>query len=265
MLSVSSIGILFIRSGIIILAFFGCALLWVLSEPILPQSFLSSGLRVGVCAWLLLHAWDFSMRIGKPGGWLNRVLTDRAHQVNSGSVPMADASSLKTQDIDEKYFAQVAQEMRQDFMDDGPWVKACALAQGDELRQKSFYVELRARKLFKDHEAEVRRVHDADELNRKISQEAAHKLHRPEEAKRRRRLGFCAGIVTFCGMVAPGIGHSDFDYAFELQNLLIGVFYVGWVIIVVMWWKNRLWWKNHLLPGQPKHENVSTESVDHQT
>lgn len=259
MLTVSRTGILAIRAGIIIFAFFGCALLWALTQPILPPTFLGSGLRVGVCAWLLLHAWGFSMRIGEPGGWLNRVLTDRAHQVNPGSVPMADATSMATQDIDEKYFAQVAQEMKQDFLDEGPYAKACALAQGDELRQKSSYVELRARKLFKEHEAEVSRVYEADELNRKISQEAAGKLHQPEQEKRRRRLGFCAAVVTFCGMAAPGIALSDFDHASELGNLLIGVFYVGWVVIVVMWWKNRLWWKNLPPQGLPKQQHGSTE------
>lgn len=257
--TVSRTGVLAIRAGIIILAFFGCALLWVLSEPILPQTILGSGLRVGLCAWLLLHASDFSRRIGEPGGWLNRVLTHRARQVNPASVPMADAASIETQDIDEKHFAQVAQEMRRDFMDDGPRAKACALAQGDESRQMSLYVELRARKLFKEHEAEVRRVHDEDELNRKISQEAAGKLHQPEQEKRRRQLGFCAALVTFCGMVAPGIALSDFDHAIELGNLLIGVFYVGWVVIVVMWLKNRLWWNNRQFPNLPKHQRESTD------
>jgi len=178
---------------------------------------------------------------------------------------MADAARIKTEDIDEKFFAQVAQEMRRDFMVDGPWAKACALAQGDESIQKSLYVELRARKLFQEHEAEVSRVHDAEILNRKILQEAAGKLRKPEQAKHRRRLGFCAALVTFCGMVAPGIAHSDFDYALELANLLIGVFYVGWVLIVVVWWRNRLWWKNRLPQRLPKQKDVSTKSVDRQT
>ena len=178
---------------------------------------------------------------------------------------MADAARIKTEDIDEKYFAQVAQEMRQDSMVDGPWAKACALAQGDESRQKSLYVELRARKLFQEHEAEVSQAHDAEILNRKILQEAAGKLHQPERAKHRRRLGFCAALVTFCGMVAPGITHSDFDYAVELANLLIGVFYVGWVLIAVVWWKNRLWWKNLLPQGLSKQQHISTKPVDRQT
>ena len=178
---------------------------------------------------------------------------------------MSDAAGIKTQDIDEKYFAQVAREMRQDFMDDGPWAKACAVAEGDESKQKSLYVEYRARKLFQKHEAEVRRAHDADELNRKISQEAAGKLRQPEQAKRRRRLGFCAALVTFCGMVAPGVSLSDFDSATELGNLLIGVFYVGWIVIIVMWWKNRLWWKTYLPQDRPKQQQASTEPSDHQS
>ena len=259
MRTVSSIGILVFRSGIMILALFGCALLWVLSEPILPRSILGSGLLVGVCAWLLLHAWEFSKRVGNPGGWLNRVLTVRVHKVNPASVSMADAAGLKTRDIDEDYFAQVAQELKQDFMDDGPWAKACALAQGDDSRQKSFYVELRARKLFKEHVVELRRARDAEKLNRKTLREDARKLSQPEQDERRRRLGICAALITFCGLAAPSIGASDFEHAFELRNLLIGVFYVGWVIIGVTWWRNRLWWKNQSLPGQKKQQNVSTD------
>ena len=60
--------LLLIRSGIVILAFFGTAFLWLVSDAILPQNLL---INVVLGAWsiaLFFLFWDFSMQLGQSGG-----------------------------------------------------------------------------------------------------------------------------------------------------------------------------------------------------
>ncbi len=64
--------LLLIRSGIIILAVFGTAFLWLVFDAILPENLL---VNVLLGAWSIAFFflfWDFSMRLDQPGGLLNR-------------------------------------------------------------------------------------------------------------------------------------------------------------------------------------------------
>lgn len=258
MLTVSRAGVLAIRAGFIILVFLGVALLIGLSKAILPESFLGGAIRYGVGVLLIFHALDFSKRIGEPGGWLNRVLADRAREVKPASVLMTDAAGLDTQDIDDDYFAKVAKEMNQDFTDEGPWAKACALAQGDESKQKSLYVELRARKLLGEHEAERKRVREKNDAKQHLLKEAVNVARLPEQLKRLHTWRWFTQITWF---LSSGVWSEHLeDNGIDPGDIWVLYMMIGFVVIHLLF----KWRKNHLMKGQPKHQNVSTTSADHQ-
>jgi len=104
--------LLLIRSGIIILAFFGTAFLWLVSDAILPQNLL---INVVLGAWsiaLFFVFWDFSMQLGQPGGLLNRTTED------------------------DWVFNSAAAELEADQQDASLWTKVFAGANGAEARRE---------------------------------------------------------------------------------------------------------------------------------
>ena len=113
--------LLLIRSGIIILAFFGTAFLWLVSDAILPQNLL---INVVLGAWsiaLFFLFWDFSMQLGQPGGRLNRVSKD------------------------DWVFDSAAAELEADLQDALLWAKVFAGADGAEARREAIHIRLMAK------------------------------------------------------------------------------------------------------------------------
>ena len=247
MVAMNRTGILIIRAGVIILALFGISLLLVLSEPFLT-GLIGGAIRAVACFSLFIYAWDFSKRIGEPGGWLNRAPKTGGHQANPTPDRMTNAASLKTQDIDESYFGQVAQEMKQDHRDEGLWTKAYALAQGDRSRRKSLYVEMRARKLFGEHETEVRRAqedreaevrfnHDVDVSNRKILRQLENRTHRQREKPlnphfwRSRSQACIAWVIIIWFVLMPVLAATGISATDELLGAFFWLSLAGFFVI----------------------------------
>jgi hypothetical protein len=114
--------LLLIRSGIIILAFFGTAFLWLVSDAILPQNLL---INVVFGAWsiaLFFVFWDFSMQLGQPGGLLNRATKD------------------------DWVIDSAAAELEADQQDASLWTKVFAGANGAEARREAIYIRLLAKR-----------------------------------------------------------------------------------------------------------------------
>jgi hypothetical protein len=115
--------LLLIRSGIIILAFFGTAFLWLVSDAILPQSPL---INVVFGAWsvaLFFLVWDFSMQLGQLGGLRNRVPKD------------------------DWVFDLAATELEADQRDEALWAKLFVRADGAQARREAIDIRLMAKQL----------------------------------------------------------------------------------------------------------------------
>ena len=120
--------LLLIRSGIIILAFFGIAFLWLVSDAILPESRLVKVLLGTWSVALFFLFWDFSMRLGEPGGLLNR--TPR----------------------DDWGFDSVTAELEADQRDEEIWAEVFARADGAEARREAIDIRLMAKRLKREAE-----------------------------------------------------------------------------------------------------------------
>ena len=115
--------LLLIRSGIIILAFFGIAFLWLVSDVILPDNLF---VNVLIGAWsiaLFFFFWDFSVQLGQSGGLLNRVPKD---------------------DWD---FDIAAAELEADQRDEALWAKLFVGADGAQARREAIHIRLMAKRL----------------------------------------------------------------------------------------------------------------------
>jgi hypothetical protein len=115
--------LLLIRSGIIILAFFGTAFLWLVSDVILPDNLL---IKVVLGAWsiaLFFVFWDFSMQLGQPGGLLNRATKD------------------------DWVFDSAGAELEAAQQDASLWTKVFAGANGAEARREAIHIRLMAKRL----------------------------------------------------------------------------------------------------------------------
>ena len=115
--------LLLIRSGIIILAFFGIAFLWLVSDVILPDNLF---VNVVLGAWsiaLFFVFWDFSMQLGQPGGLLNRATKE------------------------DWVFDSAAAELEADQQDASLWANVFAGADGAEARREAIHIRLMAKQL----------------------------------------------------------------------------------------------------------------------
>ncbi len=159
--------ILLIRAGIIISAFFGIALLWVVSEAILPESYLSSAIRGMVCVALFFLTWDFSMCLGAPGGLLSRApRVDESLSSSLSNQHEAEPTSTRTSDqnkdskslkelettrglatIDDRVLDSVAVELEAERRDEELWAKLLTTADGAEARREAIHIRLIAKQL----------------------------------------------------------------------------------------------------------------------
>ncbi len=114
--------LLLIRSGIIILAFFGIAFLWLVFDVILPENLLVNVLLGAWSIALFFVFWDFSMRLDQPGGLLNRATKD------------------------DWVFDSATAELEADQQDASLWTKVFAGANGAEARREAIHIRLMAKR-----------------------------------------------------------------------------------------------------------------------
>ena len=114
--------LLLIRSGIIILAFFGTAFLWLVFDAILPDNLFVNVLFGAWSIALFFLFLDFSMRLDQPGGLLNRSTKDYW------------------------VFDSAAAELEADQQDASLWTKVFAGANGAEARREAIYIRLLAKR-----------------------------------------------------------------------------------------------------------------------
>ena len=174
MATVNRARILLIRAGIIISAFFGIALLWVVSEAILPESYLSSAIRGMVCVALFFLTWDFSMRLGAPGGLLSSApRVDESLSSSLSNQHEAEPTSTRTSDqnkdskslkelettgglatIDDRVLDSVAAELEAERRDEELWAKLLTTVDGAEARSEAIDIRLKAKRIQRKAEEE---------------------------------------------------------------------------------------------------------------
>ncbi len=115
--------LLLIRSGIIILTFFGIAFLWLVSDVILPDSVFVNMLLGAWSVAFFFVFWDFSMQLGQPGGLLNRATKD------------------------DWVFDSATAELEADQQDASLWTKVFAGADGAKARREAIHIRLMAKQL----------------------------------------------------------------------------------------------------------------------
>jgi len=123
MATMNRVRLLLIRSGIIILAFFGTAFLWLVSDVILPDNLFVDVLLGASSIALFFLFLDFSVQLGQSGGLLNRILKDDW---------VSDSA---------------AAELEADQQDDALWAKLFVRADGAESRREAIYIRLMAKQL----------------------------------------------------------------------------------------------------------------------
>ncbi len=123
MATINRARLLLIRSGIIILTFFGIAFLWLVSGVILPDSVFVNTLLGAWSIALFFVFWDFSMQLGQPGGLLNRAT------------------------IDDWVFDSATAELEADQQDASLWARVFAGADGAEARREAIHIRLMAKQL----------------------------------------------------------------------------------------------------------------------
>ncbi len=114
--------LLLIRSGIIILAFFGTIFLWLVFDAILPEKLLVNVLLGAWSIALFFLFWYFTMRLDQSGGLLNRAAKD------------------------DWVFDSAAAELEADQQDASLWTKVFAGANGAEARREAIYIRLLAKR-----------------------------------------------------------------------------------------------------------------------
>ena len=115
--------LLLIRSGIIILAFFGTAFLWLVSDVVLPDNLFVNVLLGAWSIALFFVFWDFSMQLGQPGGLLNRATKD------------------------DWVFDSATAELEADQRDEALWAKLFVRADGAQARKEAIHIRLMAKQL----------------------------------------------------------------------------------------------------------------------
>ncbi len=115
--------LLIIRSGIIILTFFGIAFLWLVSDVILPDNLFVNVLLGAWSIALFFLFWDFSVQLGQSGGLLNRIPKD------------------------DLVFDSAAAELEADQQDASLWTKVFAGADGAKARREAIHIRLMAKQL----------------------------------------------------------------------------------------------------------------------
>ena len=115
--------LLIIRSGIIILAFFGIAFLWLVSDVILPDNLFVNVLLGAWSIALLFLFLDFSVQLGQSGGLLNRATKE------------------------DWVFDSASAELEADQRDASLWAKVFAGADGAEARREAIHIRLIAKQL----------------------------------------------------------------------------------------------------------------------
>jgi len=123
MATMNRVRLLLIRSGIIILAFFGTAFLWLVSDVILPDNLFVDVLLGASSIALFFLFLDFSVQLGQSGGLLNRILKD------------------------DWVFDSAAAELEADQQDASLWTKVFVRADGAEARREAIYIRLMAKQL----------------------------------------------------------------------------------------------------------------------
>ena len=123
MATINRARLLLIRSGMIILTFFGIAFLWLVSDVILPDSVFVDMLLGAWSIALFFVFWDFSMQLGQPGGLLNRATKD------------------------DWVFDSATAELEADQQDASLWAKLFVRADGAEARREAIHIRLIAKQL----------------------------------------------------------------------------------------------------------------------
>jgi hypothetical protein len=123
MATINRARLLLIRSGIIILTFFGIAFLWLVFDVILPDSVFVNMLLGAWSIALFFVFWDFSMQLAQPGGLLNRATKD------------------------DWVFDSATAELEADQQDASLWAKVFAGADGAEARREAIHIRLMAKQL----------------------------------------------------------------------------------------------------------------------
>ena len=123
MATINRARLLLIRSGMIILTFFGIAFLWLVSDVILPDSVFVDMLLGAWSIALFFVFWDFSMQLGQPGGLLNRATKD------------------------DWVFDSATAELEADQQDASLWAKLFVRADGAEARREAIHIRLMAKQL----------------------------------------------------------------------------------------------------------------------
>ena len=166
--------LLLIRAGIIILAFFGVAFLWLISDAMLPESVFVKALFGAWSVALFFLFWDFSMQLGEPGGLLNRRPGDDgppssslSHQLETESTSQRasdlnkDSKSLKELEttrglatIDDRVLDSVAAELEAERRDEELWAKLLTTVDGADARREAIDIRLKAKRLQRKVEEE---------------------------------------------------------------------------------------------------------------
>ncbi len=123
MATINRARLLLIRSGIIILAFFGTAFLWLVSDVILPDNLFVDVLLGAWSIALFFFFWEFSVQLGQPGGLLDRATKDNW------------------------VFDSATAELEADQQDASLWAKVFARADGAEARREAIHIRLMAKQL----------------------------------------------------------------------------------------------------------------------
>ena len=87
-----------------------------------------------------------------------------------------------SENIPDKFFEAVAEELEQGIRDKGLWLKVYSLSSGDESLSEARYAAMRAKKLMAEHQSKMQRERQLAEL-RKIEEQKQRELEQEQERK----------------------------------------------------------------------------------
>ena len=87
-----------------------------------------------------------------------------------------------SENIPDKFFEAVAEELEQGVRDKGLWLKVYSLSSGDESLSEARYAAMRAKKLMAEHQSKMQRERQLAEL-RKIEEQKQRELEKEQERK----------------------------------------------------------------------------------
>ena len=136
--------LLLIRSGIMILAFFGIAFLWLVSDVFLPENRLIKALLGMWSVAVFFLFWDFSIRLGA-----DRSLSSFPSNQHEPGSKRAGVQFEFTKELtvdDDQIFDSATAEIEADPQDRELWAGLFSKADGADAREEAIFIRLRAQR-----------------------------------------------------------------------------------------------------------------------